>query len=93
MHTAWPNRRCASSAARAPALMRGSTSGHQVMPPPADVRIADDKVFLLSDNRLLPYDSRDFGLVDRDSCTETVVFRLFSKDGYFDADRRFMFIH
>jgi signal peptidase I len=72
--------------------MRGGTSGHSVMPPPADMRVPDGKVFLLSDNRLLPYDSRDFGLVDRDTCTESIFFRIVSSQGYTDADRRFMYI-
>lgn len=50
------------------------------------------KVFLLSDNRQYPYDSRDFGTVDAETCTETVVFRLVGKKGFFDVERRFVFI-
>lgn len=84
---------CDIEAVAGVAHMRGGTSGHGVLPPPVDQRVADDKVFLLSDNRLLPYDSRDFGLVDRDSCTESVVFRLVSKDGWGDSEARFVFTH
>jgi len=51
------------------------------------------EVFLISDNRLFPYDSRDYGPVARPSCKETVVFRLVSKDGYFDAPNRLTLIH
>jgi signal peptidase I len=69
--------------------MRGTTSGHGVQPPPVDQTVDEGKVFLLSDNRLLPYDSRDFGLVDRASCKESVVFRLVSKDGFLDSKPRF----
>lgn len=47
-----------------------------------------DSVWLVSDNRLFPYDSRDFGPVPRDSCREKVFFRLVSKVGFKDADRR-----
>jgi signal peptidase I len=72
--------------------MRGGTAGHSVMPPPADTRVPEGKVFLLSDNRLLPYDSRDFGVVDRDTCTESVVFRIVSHLGYSDAPRRMTYI-
>ena len=83
---------CSIEAVGGHSHMRGSTGGHGVLPPPVDRKVEPGKVFLLSDNRLLPYDSRDFGLVDRDSCTETVAFRLFSKDGFFDEKGRFTFI-
>jgi len=46
----------------------------------------------LSDNRQYPYDSRDFGTVERSTCREAVVFRLVSEDGYFDQKNRFTFI-
>ena len=72
---------------------RGGTGGHSVQPAPVDTTVDPGRVFLLSDNRLLPYDSRDFGTVERSTCTETVVFRLVSEQGYFDVDRRFTFIH
>jgi signal peptidase I len=72
---------------------RGATSGHPVLPAPVDTTVDPGRVFLLSDNRLLPYDSRDFGTVERATCSETVVFRIFSSQGYFDVDNRFTFIH
>lgn len=72
--------------------MRGSTSGHPVLPAPVDTTVDPGHVFLLSDNRLLPYDSRDFRTVERASCSESVVFRLVSAHGYFDVERRFQFI-
>jgi signal peptidase I len=50
------------------------------------------QVFLISDNRRFPWDSRDFGTVDRETCTETVIFRLVSKDGFFDVAHRLMLI-
>ncbi len=64
-------------------------------PPPADVDqdVREGKVFLLSDNRQFPWDSRDFGPVDRGSCSEKIVFRLVSKDGFFDVAHRFALIH
>ena len=49
-------------------------------------------VFLLSDNRLFPYDSRDYGSVPLDSCKETVFFRLVGIKGYLDGETRFTFI-
>ncbi|MFZ5889866.1 MAG: signal peptidase I [Myxococcota bacterium] len=50
-------------------------------------------LFLLSDNRQFPYDSRDFGPVERKTCKETVVFRLVSKAGFSDVKNRLMFVH
>ncbi len=69
--------------------MRGTIAGHK---PPRDYRDVDvppGHVYLLSDNRLFPYDSRDYGPVPRETCRETVVFRLWSKDGWGDKDARF----
>jgi signal peptidase I len=50
------------------------------------------RVFLLSDNRVHPFDSRHFGTVDRQSCKETVFFRLVSERGFFDHARRLNYI-
>lgn len=72
--------------------MRGSTVGHEVLPAPVNQKIQEGKFFLVSDNRLLPYDSRDFGLVDEASCTETVSFRIVSKQGFMDVKSRFVVI-
>ncbi len=54
--------------------------------------VAAGQGFLLSDNREFPYDSRDFGPVDIDTCKETVIFRLWGRLGYFSDDQRFEFI-
>ena len=62
-------------------------------PPDPEFDVAGGQVFLLSDNRALPYDSRDYGMVDRGQCVETVVFRLVSKDGFFDVGNRLSLIH
>ncbi len=83
---------CDIEAVAGRAHMRGSTGGHGVQPRPVDQKIDEGKSFLVSDNRLLPYDSRDFGLVDPATCTESVVFRLVSKQGFLDEAARFVFI-
>lgn len=57
-----------------------------------EVEVPEGQVFLLSDNRVFPYDSRDFGLVERQSCKEFVFFRLVSRRGYGDVESRFSFI-
>ncbi|HEY6726114.1 MAG TPA: signal peptidase I [Polyangiaceae bacterium] len=61
-------------------------------PDQATVEVGRGLVWLASDNRLLPYDSRDYGSVSRAECTETVIFRLVSAEGYFDVDARFSII-
>lgn len=45
-------------------------------------------VYLLSDNRSFHDDSRDFGPVPAESCSERIVFRLWSSDGWSDSERR-----
>lgn len=73
--------------------MRGSASGHKVVPPEQEFKVPEGQVFLVSDNRLFPYDSRDFGTVERSLCRETVFFRLVSKAGYGDVASRLTIIH
>jgi signal peptidase I len=50
--------------------------------------VRPDTVMLLSDNRNLHDDSRDFGLQPRTACKQRVVFRLWSKQGWIDEDHR-----
>jgi signal peptidase I len=57
-----------------------------------DTQVEPNHVFLISDNRVFPFDSRHFGPVPRASCEERVFFRLWSADGFGDAKNRFDFI-
>jgi len=50
-------------------------------------RVEVGEVFLLSDNRTLPFDSRHYGPMQRDTCKERIFFRLVSKKGFMDTDR------
>lgn len=54
--------------------------------------VGPGQVFLLSDNRVHPFDSRHFGTVPVDSCRESVVFRLVSNEGFFDVANRLDYI-
>jgi signal peptidase I len=54
--------------------------------------VPEGNLFLVSDNRMLPFDSRDYGPVSASSCRQTVVFLLWGQGGYFDHTRRFSFI-
>lgn len=62
--------------------------GIRPVPDRSAIDVNDGAVWLASDNRQLPYDSRDYGSVPRDECTETVIFRLVSAGGYFDVASR-----
>jgi signal peptidase I len=72
--------------------MRGNVPEGQ-SPPDVKLAVGVGQILLLSDNRLYPYDSRDFGLVDRETCTERVVFRLMGRQGFEDVESRLSIIH
>jgi signal peptidase I len=60
--------------------------------PTYEANVGPGEVLLVSDNRRFPYDSRDFGAVDRSTCKETVFFRLIGREGFFDSATRFTYI-
>lgn len=72
--------------------LMGMLGANGAKPATADVDVTPDLAFLASDNRLFPWDSRDFGLVERSTCSETIVFRLVSSGGFFDVANRFSLI-
>lgn len=57
------------------------------------VKVQPGMLFLVSDNRLYPFDSRSFGPVPAISCKEHVVMRLFGAEGYFGSARRLEFVY
>lgn len=72
--------------------MAGSVAGFKVPSEDREFEVEEGTFFLLSDNRLFPYDSRDYGLVEVESCKETVVARIVSAKGWMDAGRRLDYI-
>jgi len=66
----------------------GRTSGKKKVPPPVQEVLQSDEAYLVSDNRLYPYDSRVFGPVIRETCRESVIFRIVGGGGWGDAKRR-----
>lgn len=60
--------------------------------PPTTVSVENGHVYLVSDNRQLSYDSRDYGPVERATCKEKVFFRLVGKAGFKDPKTRLTFI-
>jgi signal peptidase I len=71
---------------------RATTGGQPGPPARVATTVPEGRVFLVSDNRLFPFDSRDYGPVERASCRETVIYRLLGQDGFFDVGRRFTYI-
>jgi len=57
-----------------------------------ETRVNGGQVFLLSDNRTLHYDSRDYGQVDPNTC-QHIVFRLSGVNGWMDSDHRLTFLY
>lgn len=49
-------------------------------------------VYLISDNRLFPFDSRDFGPLPKASCKEAFLFRLVSRLGFSHVKTRLSWI-
>ncbi len=58
----------------------------------AKERVDPNEVFLLSDNRLLHDDSRDFGTISAPTCNQRIVFRLVGGAGWMDAEHRLSFV-
>lgn len=71
---------------------RASTAGQPTVPPRTTVEVPQGHVYLVSDNRLLAFDSRDYGPVERSTCKESIFYRLWGRDGFFDVGRRFTYI-
>jgi signal peptidase I len=60
---------------------------------PVKAEVDAGMLYLLSDNRTLHDDSRDFGALPASSCKEAVIFRLWGKEGFFSTRHRFEYIH
>jgi signal peptidase I len=64
-----------------------------VKPVPLKKRpIEAGSLYLISDNRLYPFDSRDFGPLPKESCREAIIFRLVSRLGFSDVKKRLSWI-
>jgi signal peptidase I len=72
--------------------LRGDATEAALPPLDQEFEVPEGDVFLVSDNRLFPYDSRDFGPVPRSTCRESVMFRLWSKAGLRDQENRFTYV-
>jgi signal peptidase I len=72
--------------------LRGEVPAEAVRPADVKTVVPDNQLWLVSDNRLFPYDSRDYGAVPEETCRETVFFRLVSSKGFFDPSSRNQYI-
>jgi signal peptidase I len=63
--------------------------GPDVGEAPREHVVGPGRFFLISDNRSYHEDSRDFGAVLKETCIDRVTFRLWGKEGFGDAKRRF----
>ncbi len=61
-------------------------------PMPVHTEVEPGELFLVSDNRFLPFDSRDFGTLPRESCSEAIMFRLVSRLGFSHVASRLSWI-
>ncbi len=80
--------RCSVEALGGHKHQAGQTSGQKKVPPPVHEVLQEDEAYLVSDNRLYPFDSRDYGPVLRSTCKESVVFRVVGGRGWGDVKRR-----
>jgi len=80
---------CDIEAAGGVAHMRGTLQDLSRRPLGASRKVAEDHVFLVSDNRGYPFDSRHYGSVPRATCKEWFFFRLVSRNGFPDEKPRF----
>jgi signal peptidase I len=59
---------------------------------PIKAHVGAGMLFLLSDNRSYPDDSRKFGTVPASTCKGRVFFRLWGRDGWADSKKRLSYI-
>lgn len=59
---------------------------------PRKVQVGPDQFYLVSDNRAMPFDSRNYGGLPQATCKEVVFFRIYGAKGFGDVDTRLSFI-
>jgi signal peptidase I len=64
----------------------------RTIPPPSTRTVTAGHIYLVSDNRVFPYDSRVYGSIQRSLCKESIFFRLVSKQGFTDVANRLTYI-
>lgn len=73
-------------------FMRARGNGPRTTAGKLETEVTEGNFFLVSDNRYHHYDSQDYGVVPIESCTQRIVFRLWSKNGWEDSKKRMMVV-
>jgi signal peptidase I len=84
--------RCQVEAIGGVSHQRGGILGDSPALQVSQREVGEGRVFLLSDNRLYPFDSRHYGAVLLEGCKESIFFRLVSRAGFLDMENRFTYI-
>jgi signal peptidase I len=84
--------RCQIEAIGGVSHQRGAIDGDSPALQVSEREVGEGRVFLLSDNRVYPFDSRHYGAVETAGCTESIFFRLVSRAGFLDMENRFTYI-
>ena len=71
---------------------RGVRGNAHTFPRSDEAEVRPGYVYLVSDNRLLPFDSRDYGELPAEICQERVFFRLAGAKGFSDVESRLSWI-
>lgn len=71
---------------------RGTKRDARIPVPDVDDEVEPDQLYLVSDNRQFPFDSRDFGPLEPSACRERIFFRLVSERGFGDVESRLSWI-
>jgi signal peptidase I len=70
---------------------RGIRTGEWSVPT-VEKTVPQGFIWLVSDNRAYPNDSRHYGAVKPETCDSRVIFRLWGAKGYGDVESRFTFV-
>jgi hypothetical protein len=73
--------------------MRGTPINRSSYPTVRKATVADGQFYLISDNRVHPFDSREYGGIPKATCKEFVFFRIKGLKGWSDVDTRLTFIN
>lgn len=83
---------CSIEVAQGHKHMRGTIAGPNARDVIRKSEVSERNVYLVSDNRAFPMDSREYGAIPKSSCKEQIFFRIKSLKGMGDVATRLMYI-
>lgn len=72
--------------------LRGTHMNQNTTSIKRQITVGEGQFYLISDNRVFPFDSREYGGVPKASCKEFVFFRLKGLKGWGDSETRLTYI-